>query len=106
MRGSVLAIAHGVMGEDEDGWKLHQGGEADRRPSIIAEDEEGRPKGAQLRVRQPVEDRGHGVLANAKMEISAPRWCSLEMPGTGKFQECLCGWCYVRRAAPQPGEWL
>src|SRR5580704_6642014 len=101
MARSILAIAHGVMGEDKDGWKLHQGGEPDRRPGIIAEDEEGRSEGAQLRERQPVDDRGHCMLADAKMEISAPRRCSLEIPGTGKFQECLCGWCQVRRAAQE-----
>ena len=46
MRGSILAVAHGVVGEDEDGRQLHEGGEANGRPRVVAEYEEGRAEGA------------------------------------------------------------
>ena len=71
MRRSILAVAHGVMGEDEDGRQLHEGGEPNGRPGIVAEDEEGRAEGPQLGQRQAVHDRRHGVLADAEMEIAA-----------------------------------
>ncbi len=40
-------------------------------PHVIAEDEEGRTVGAQIRQRHAVDDRAHGVFANAEMEIAA-----------------------------------
>jgi len=86
MRRSVLAVAHGVVGEDEDGRQLHDGGQPDGRPGIVAEDEKGCPEGAQLRQRQPVDDRRHGVLADAEMEVSACRARSFEISGAGEFQ--------------------
>ena len=48
MRRPILAIAHRVMGEYENGRQLHQGGEPEGRPGIIAEDEESRAERPEL----------------------------------------------------------
>ena len=45
---AVLAVPHGVMREHEDRRQLHQGGESDRRPRVVAEDEERRAEGPHL----------------------------------------------------------
>ena len=52
VRRAVLAVAHRVVREDEDRRQLHQGREPDRGPRVVAEDEEGRAEGPDLRQRQ------------------------------------------------------
>ena len=89
MRRPILAITHGVMGEHEDGRNLHERGEADRRPGIVAEDEERRAEGAQFRQRQTVDDCRHRMLANAEMKIAASRSFGFEVSGIGEFERCL-----------------
>ena len=49
VRRTILAIAHGVVREHEDGRQLHQCGQPDGRARVIAEDEEGRAKRPKLR---------------------------------------------------------
>jgi hypothetical protein len=48
MRRTVLAVAHGLVRKDEDGGHLHQRGQPDGRPRVVAEDEEGRPESPNL----------------------------------------------------------
>ena len=38
---AILAVAHRVVREDEDGRQLHQRRQPDRGPRVVAEDEEG-----------------------------------------------------------------
>ena len=89
MRRPILAITHGVMGEHEDGRNLHERGEPDRRPGIVAEDEERRAERPQFRQRQTVDDRRHRMLANAEMKIAASRSFGFEVSGTWEFERCL-----------------
>src|SRR5260370_9795834 len=69
VRRSVLAVAHRIMGEDPDSRKLHESGKADRWPCIVAEDEERRAEGAQLRQCESIQYRRHGRLSGAELEI-------------------------------------
>ena len=52
VRRAVFSVAHGVMREDEDGGQLHQGRQPDGGPRVIAEDEERRAEGPELRQRR------------------------------------------------------
>src|SRR5262249_5979549 len=81
MRRAVLAITHGVVGEHEDGGQFHQGGKPNGWPRIITEDEEGGAEGAQFRQREPVDGRGHGVLAHAEVPVPAAGSSRLEASG-------------------------
>ena len=103
---AVLPVAHGVVREDVDSWQLHQGGEPDRGPNVVAEDEEGRAKRPQLRQRQPVHDRPHRVLANAEVQIPAARGGGLEIAGAGERERGLVRRTEVRRAAEEPWDVL
>ena len=71
VRGPVLAVAHRVVGEDEQRRELHQRREPDRRPRVVAEDEEGRAEGPQLRERHAVHRGRHRVLADAEVQVLA-----------------------------------
>src|SRR5215470_3255112 len=79
---AVFAVAHGVVCEDKEGRKLHQRREPDRWPRVIAEDEEGRTESAQLRQGEPVHNGGHGMLADAKMQVFPCRVIGLEVSRT------------------------
>ena len=83
MRRSIFAIAHGIVRENENGRQLHERGEPNGRSGIVAEDEERRSEGPQLRKRQAVDDRRHRVLADAEMNIAAIRRAGFEFPGAG-----------------------
>ena len=106
VRRAVLAVAHGVMGEDEDRRQLHQRRQPDRRPGIVAEDEEGRAERPQLGQRHAVDDRRHGMLADAEMEIAAAGAAGLEVAGAGELQRRLVRRAEVGRAAEEPGNVL
>ena len=47
--GTILAVAHGIVGEHEDRRQLHQRRQPDRRPRVITEDEERGAEGPQFR---------------------------------------------------------
>ena len=83
---SIFPIAHGIMGENENRRQFHERREPNGRPCVVAEDEERRSKGTQLRERQAVDDRRHRVLADAEMNIAAFGRARLEFPGTGEFE--------------------
>ena len=102
----VLAVAHRVVGEDEDGRQLHQRRQPDRRPRVVAEDEEGRAESPQLGQRHPVDDRRHGMLADAEMQVPAAGTAGLEVAGAREFQRRLVRGAEVRRAADEPGDVL
>src|SRR5215475_12308325 len=76
---AVFAIAHGVVREDKDGRELHHSREPDRWPRVIAKDEEGRTESAELRQGEPVHNGGHGMLADAEMQVFPCRVIGLEV---------------------------
>ena len=106
MRRAVLAVAHRVVREDEDRRQLHQRGEPDRGPRVVAEDEEGRAERPQLRQRQPVHDRAHRVLADAEVQVPAARAGGLEISGAGERQRRLVRRAEVGRATEEPRDVL
>src|SRR4030095_11316914 len=79
---AVFAITHGVVREDKAGRELHQRREADRWPRVVAEDEEGRPESAELRQGEPVHNGGHGMLADAEMQVFPCRVIGREVSRT------------------------
>ena len=103
---TVFAVAHGVVREDEERGQFHQRREPDRRPRVVAEDEKRGPERPDLRQRQPVDDRRHGVLADPEVKVSAARTLRLEVAGVGKLQRGLVRGTEVGRAAEKPGNVL
>ncbi len=93
---AVLAEEDRVVGEDVDRRQPHQGGEPDRRAHVVREDQEGPAVGAEApRQRQAIQDRAHGVLAHAEVEVAAA--------GGGGREERLPlrpGCCSTRRGRP------
>ena len=79
VRWTVFAVAHGVMGEYEDGGQFHQRRESNGGPRIVAEDEESGAEGAQLGQCKPIDGGGHGVLADAEMQVLAAAIAGLEV---------------------------
>ena len=71
VRRAVFADADGIVREDVDHRQFHQRAQADGRAHVVAEDQEARAVGPQLRERHAVDDRSHGVLADAEVEIAA-----------------------------------
>jgi hypothetical protein len=61
-----------VVRPDEDRWCLHERRESDRRPLVVAEDEERATERSRVAVEHdPVEDRGHRVLADTEVQHAA-----------------------------------
>ncbi len=69
---TVLAEADGVVGHHEHRADAHQGGEADRRPAVVGEHQEGAAVGDHPAVqRHAVHRRRHGVLADPVVDVAA-----------------------------------
>ena len=102
VRRSVLAHADRVVGEDIDDRKLHQRGKADGRFHVVGKDKEARAEGSDLGQCEPVQDRAHGVLADAEMHVAAARGVGFEIAGALECEPGLGGRREIGRAADQP----
>ena len=89
MRRPVLADADRIVREDVDDRQFHDRRQPDRRPAVVAEDEERRAVGPHLGQRHAVEDRAHGVLADAEVEVAAAVVAGLEIAGAVEGQQRL-----------------
>src|SRR5215831_7242604 len=103
---TVFAIAHRVVCEDKEGRELHQRREPDRWPRVIAEDEEGRAERAELRQGEPVHNGGHGMLADAEMQVFSCRAMGLEISRALVRQRRLIRRPKIRRTPEEPGDVL
>ena len=99
---TVLAVPHGVVGEDEDHRQLHQGGKSNGRPRVIAEDKEGGAESPQFRQGESVDDGHHRMFAKAEVQISAAKGAGFEVPGSFELQRGFGGRGEIRRSAQQP----
>src|SRR5215469_4025901 len=70
---TILAVAHSVMREHEKARQFHERCQANCRTRVIAEYEERRAKRPQLGQSESVDDCGHGVLANAEVQVLSAR---------------------------------
>src|SRR4029450_4900548 len=103
---TVFAIAHRVVGEDKEGRELHQSREPDCWPCVVAEDEEGRTESAELRQGEPVHHGGHGMLADAEMQVFPCRALGLEVSRTLGRQRRLVRRSQIRGPPEEPGHVL
>src|SRR5262245_28368962 len=92
MSRTVLSITHGIVREHEESGQFHQGRKTDGRARVVAEDKERCAEGTELGQRETVDNRGHGMLANAKMQVLPARAVGLEVASTVEFQSRLVGW--------------
>jgi hypothetical protein len=103
---SVFSITHRIVREHEDGGKFHQGREPDRRPFVIAEDEEGRAVGPELRDGHPIQGRPHGVFPDAEVQVFACAIIRLKMSGAFVGEQRLVRWSEIGRSAQKPRDIL
>jgi hypothetical protein len=81
MGGSILAEAYAVVGEYENTVSPHQGRKTQRRPHVIGEVEECRAERDQAAVqRHSIHNCRHCMLANAKVNVSAPIVTEAQIP--------------------------
>ena len=104
MRRTVLAHADRVVSEDVDHRDLHDRGQADGHPAVVAEDQEPGAEGPDLDQRHAVQDGPHRVLADAEMEVAASIFAGLEVAGAVEGQAGLGRRCQVGRTAHKPGD--
>ena len=72
MRRAVFTEEHGIVGEDEDGWNVHQCREADRRAFVVRENEECCSEGSPRAVeRHSIHLSAHRMLPDAEIEVAA-----------------------------------
>ena len=70
---------------------------------VVGEDQEGRTEGADAAERHAVDDRAHGVLADAEMHVAAARRAGLEIARAVEGEARLGRGREVGRAADEPG---
>src|SRR5580692_6703920 len=102
MRWAIFADADGVVREDVDHGNFHQRAEPNRTSPVVAENQEPRPEGSQLRQRETVENRAHRVFPDPKVQIAARSTVGLKITRTRERQSRLGGRSKVRRAADHP----
>src|SRR6267154_2057097 len=101
---AIFADADGIVREDVDHGNFHQRAEPDRTSPVVAENQEPRPEGSQLRQRETVENRAHRVFADAKVQIAARPTVGLKITRARERQSRLGGRSKVRGATDQPGK--
>src|SRR5262249_18803371 len=69
-----------------------------------AEDEERRTERSELREREAVHDRRHGVLADPEVQVASARTVGLEVSRTLEGQRGLVRWPEIRGPSEQPGD--
>ena len=101
---SIFADADGIVREYVDYGNFHQRAEPDRTSPVVAENQEPRPEGSQLRQREPVENRPHRMFTNAKMQVAAGSTVRLKITRAGKSQSRPGGRSEVCRSSDDPGK--
>src|SRR4029077_6086399 len=104
VRWAVFADADRIVREDMDHRNFHQRAQPDRTSPVVAEDQEPRPEGSQLRQRETVENRAHRVFTDAKVQIAARSTVGLKITRARERQSHLGGRSKVRGATDHPGK--
>src|SRR4029077_19758752 len=104
VRWAIFADADGIVSEDVDHGNFHQRAEPDRASPVVAENQEPRPEGSQLRQRETVENRAHRVFTDPKVQIAARSSVGLKITRAWERQSRLGGRSKVRGATDHPGK--
>src|SRR5246127_2855127 len=104
VRWAIFADADGIVREDVGHGNFHQRAEPDRTSPVVAENQEPRAEGSQLRQRETVENRAHRVFRDPKAQSAARAVFSLKVTGGRELKSRLGGWSKARGAADHPGD--
>src|SRR6266436_3648407 len=104
VRWAIFADADGIVREDVDHGNFHQRAEPDRTSPVVAENQEPRSEGSQLRQRESVENRAHRVFTDAKVQIAARSTVGLKITRARERQSRLGGRRKVSGATDHPGK--
>src|SRR5246127_377726 len=104
VRWAIFADADGIVREDVDHGNFHQRAEPDRPSPVVAENQETRPEGSQLRQRETVENRSHRVFTDPKVQITARSTVGLKITRARERQSRFGGRSKVRGATDHPGK--
>src|SRR5580700_1375079 len=99
---AILADSDGIVGEYIDGRYLHQRGQPDGRTRVVAKDQEAGAERPNLRERKPVQNRGHRVLADSKMQVAATIAASQKVSCSLKSEPGFRRGCQIGSSANQP----
>src|SRR5258707_12464242 len=104
VRWAIFADANGIVREDVDHGNFHQRAEPDRASPVVAENQEPRPEGSQLRQRETVENRAHRVFTDPKEQIAARSTVGLKITRARERQSRFGGRSKVRGPTDHPGK--
>src|SRR6267142_5896758 len=102
VRWAIFADADGIVREDMDHGNFHQRAEPDRTSPVVAENQEPRPEGSQLRQRETVENRPHRVFTDPKVQVAARSTIGLKITRARKSQSRPSGRSKVCRTPDHP----
>src|ERR1700746_3831351 len=101
---AIFTDADGIVREDVDHGNFHQRAEPDRTSPVVAENQEPRPEGSQLRQRETVKNRTHRVFTDPKVQIAARSTVGLKITRARERQSRLGGRRKDGRATDHPGK--
>src|ERR1700745_391396 len=101
---AIFADSDGIVREDVDHGNFHQRAEPDGTSAVVAENQEPRPEGSQLRQRETVKNRTHRVFTDPKVQIAARSTVGLKITRARERQSRLGGRSKVRGATDHPGK--
>src|SRR5882757_3807608 len=101
---AIFTDTDGIVREDVDHGNFHQRAEPDRTSPVVAENQEPRPEGSQLRQRETVENRPHRVFTDPKVQVAAGSTVGLKITRARKSQSRPSGRSKVCRTPDHPGK--
>src|SRR5471032_2975403 len=102
MGGAVFAEADGIVSKDVERRDFHQGSQTNAGPHVIAEVEESAAESARTGKNDAGDGRGHGVFANAEVQVAASVFAGLKISGAFKLEGSFSRGRQIGGAANQP----
>ncbi len=87
--GPILAHANGIVGENVNDGKFHEGAQAKGAPGIIAEDQESGPIGPNLDFAQAIENGAMACSRTPKCRFRPPGFWADMLPAPSKVSRVL-----------------
>src|SRR5712672_3755873 len=101
---AIFADADGIVREYVNYGNFHQRAEPDRAAAIVAENQEPRSEGSQLRQREAVENCPHRVFTDPKVQVAARSTVGLKITRARESQSRPSGRSKVCRTPDHPGK--
>ena len=100
---AIFADADRIVRQDVEHRLMHDAGQPHAAPHVVGKDEEGRRVRSQARQRQAVDDSGHGVFANAEVQVASRVAAGQKLARTVEGQRRLIAGGQIGRTADHQG---